>query len=611
MCRSHRSKGAALLAALVGAAVSCARDAPVTTRAVTLHVPKACPIDGAAFAQYFEAGDFEPSAPTSGHLLGHLGENLPELDAAARSLRVEATEDSRTWSGIATLPPSGAVDVLVLPNLTSCPLSASVGTRTGSTLAAIASERVLVVGGVAGRDMSAATFVANLDTGQVAPAKTDLLTPRQGATVTPFGDGGLVAGGVDPRSGGQVLATAEVFAPDANGFDQSKRVTLSAPRMDHGAVVLVTGETLLVGGTNSKTGQGVLDSMEAIDPVTRLVRSVDVAALQVARRAPTVLRLASGEILVAGGFDAAGTPVPTIEWFSPDARHATKSARDLVAGSARAFVALDAGGALAVVAPLAGAPPGFQNVWVIDADGAFEAATPLAGSLTQPLLFEGAGGAPVLWTGDRWLRWQPWQGAFGALGELDATVAHPSAATASPDPGLALWLDDAAAPTLTALRFDTRGEYSPFEGPLLVGTASDVAPDRLAAPGVDFFDASTGLELGPGASAFVTDRTYAAVSVDLDAPTGEPALVVLRDELGAELEVGGVACAGALAKGGSSSSLHVERTGATVRWAIAGGAQGVCPSGVRSGARLSVGVRAPGGMSRSVAHNLRVRRLEP
>ena len=382
--------------------------------------------------------------------------------------------------------------------------------------------------------------------------------------------------------------------------------------MDHGAVVLVTGETLLVGGANAKTGQGVLDSMEAIDPATRLVRSVDVAALQVARRAPTVLRLASGEILVAGGFDAAGTPVPTIRVVlrrrPTRDQERSRSRGRLGPRVRRARRRGGPGGGRRT----SGAPPGFQNVWVIDADGAFEAATPLAGSLTQPLLFDGARAAPrCCWTGDRWLRWQPWQGAFGALGELDAAAAHPSAATASPDPGLALWLDDAAAPTLTALRFDTRGEYSPLEGPLLVGTASDVAPDCLAAPGVDFFDASSGLELGPGASAFVTDRTYAAVSVDLDAPTGEPALVVLRDELGAELEVGGVACAGALAKGGSASSLHVERTGATVRWAIAGGAQGVCPSGVRSDARLSVGVRAPGGMSRSVAHNLRVRRLGP
>ena len=42
-----------------------------------------------------------------------------------------------------------------------------------------------------------------------------------------------------------------------------------------------------------------------------------------------------------------------------------------------ALAPLAGGGALAVVAPPAGAPAGFQNVWVVDADGALEAATPI------------------------------------------------------------------------------------------------------------------------------------------------------------------------------------------------------------------------------------------
>jgi hypothetical protein len=611
--RFHRSKRAAPYSAALALALgtgACSRDASVTTRAVTLHVPAACAVGPSAYAQYFELGDFEPGAPTGGHVLGRPGEVLPEVGSAARALLVEATESSRTWSGTATLPPAGQVDALVTPMLLSCPFSTRVGARTGSAVAAIAGDRVLVVGG----DQAAPTFVASLDTGRVAAARPDLLTPRQGASVTPFGSGGLVAGGADPRSGGQVLATAEVFAPDPGGFDQQHAIALSTPRMDHGAVVLVTGETLLAGGVGSKGGRDVHDSMEAIDPITREVRSVNVARLQVARRAPSLLRLASGEILVAGGLDASGAPVATVEWLAPDASRATRVPRDLVAGSARAFVALDGGGALAVVAPPAGAPADFQSVWVIGADGAFEAATPLGGSLLQPVLFHGAGGEPVLWTGGaggRWLRWQPWQAAFAALGVLDETPARVGAASTSPDPGLALWLDDASAPALVALRFDARGPYSPVRGPLLADSAADTMPDRLAAPGVASFDPSSGLALGPGASAFVTDRTYADVAIDVDAPTGEPALIVLRDELGGELEVGGIACPGALAKAAAGSSLHVQRTGGTVRWAVAGGAQGACPSGVRAAARLSVGVRAPAGAARSVARSLRITRLGP
>ena len=63
----------------------------------------------------------------------------------------------------------------------------------------------------------------------------------------------LVAGGADPDSRNAPLATAEVYVPklgaaaDVGDFDQT-RIDLSEPRAEHGAVVLASGETLLVGG---------------------------------------------------------------------------------------------------------------------------------------------------------------------------------------------------------------------------------------------------------------------------------------------------------------------------------------------------------------------------
>ena len=275
-------------------------------------------------------------------------------------------------------------------------------------------------------------------------------------------------------------------------------------------------------------------------------------------------------------------------------------------------MALGGGGALAVVAPPAGAPTPFANVWVIGASGSTDPATPLA-DVTNPVLFQGAGGAPVLWTGvpgGRWLRWDPWQGAFVALGVLDDVPANVGPSNASADPGLAMWLDGSSA-ALALLRFDTRGPYSTLAGPLLATTATDVAPDRLAAPGVATFDAVAGLTLGPGAAAFVTDRTYAALSLSVGAPTGEPAKVVLRDELGVELELGGVGCPAALAKPGKASSLAVRRSGAQVTWSLSTGASGTCPTGVGAQARLSIGVRAPGDVARSVVRDLVVKRLGP
>jgi hypothetical protein len=593
--------------ALAAVASGCSRDAPVTTRIVTAYTPKACAVSGDAFAQYFELGDFDPVAPATGHLLDEVGTSLPELDPAARALVVDATSEDLTWWGLAPVPPSGDLGVLLLPSLASCALSGGSGPRQGAVVAAIPGDLALVVGGGT-QGVNQPTYVADLTTGVFAKLTgPDLGAPRAAFTITAFGDQALVAGGSN-AAGGAVQSSAETFSAAA-GFDQRHPILLSEPRADHGAVVLAGGQTLLVGGVGAD-GKTVLGSMDRIDPATGTAQEQGVAVLAVARRAPTVLRLASGEVLVAGGVDASGNAVDTLEWFAPDASYATRTPQDLVVGSARAFVALGGGGALAVMAPPTAAPVPFDNVWVIDADGALEAAAPLPG-VTAPVLFDGAGGAPVLWTGSpggRWLRWQPWQGAFGPLEVLDPAPADVSPSYASADPGLALWVDGATS-ALTLLRYDTRGPYSTLQGPLLSTAADDVAPDRLARPGIASFDPAIGLTLGPGASAFVTDRTYADVSVTVDAPTGKPAKVVLRDEQGVELEVGGGGCPQALAAAGGASTLTVQRTAASVTWSLSTGASGTCPAGVATGARLSIGLRAPDDVTESVARDLVVHRV--
>jgi hypothetical protein len=607
----HRSKGwlvLAVLAAGAGALVACGDGQKVTTRTVTAYVLAACAIDGGAYAEYSALGDYPASgAPATGHLLGDVGADLPEVDPAAQELDIVADQADRTWTGRSTMAAAGDVDVLLWPAQFSCALTQPVGTtRTGSTLASVGPQpggRALLVGG-SSMNTPSQTYVAHLDTGSVSVARPDLRTPRtHGATVTPFGAGALVAGGVGEDN--TVVDTAEVFDMALDGFEQQTPILLSKARSDHGAAVLATGETLLVGGVGAD-GTTPLASMEIVDPVTLTVRAEGVASLAVARRNPTVLRLASGQILVAGGTDASGA-VTRLEWFAPDASAPVKCSANLVAGAARSFAALEGGGALAVVAAPAGAPPGFENVWVVDADCAVESAVSIEGTLSDPVLFGGAGGAPVLWTGDRWLRWSPWSGSFGALAVLDAVPAHVGDAWSSPDPGLALWLDPTTS-TLKGLRFDARGAYASLPSSLLVADANEMAPDRLAAAGVVSFDPSlNALVLTAGASAFVTDRTYADVAIDVDAPTGEPAVAVLRDGLGAELEVGGFSCPGAAAPG--VTSAHVERHGAAVTWSVAGGAPHACAAGVAPGARLSIGLRGVASATRSVARDLRVVRL--
>src|SRR5439155_19293009 len=76
------------------------------------------------------------------------------------------------------------------------------------------------------------------------------------------------------------------------------------------------GDALLVGGRGNATA---LDTLEAIDATTHAARSVDLARLRTPRRAPRAIRLATGNIVVLGGFDASGARAPDIELLSPDA----------------------------------------------------------------------------------------------------------------------------------------------------------------------------------------------------------------------------------------------------------------------------------------------------
>ncbi len=593
------------------AGAACHEGPTIALRTVTLNVPAACAADGGAYATYYGLGDFEPATPAAGHFVSAAGAPLTEIDPRAQMVVVQASEGfeagigQSTWTGVAGVPPSGDVNVLLLPQLASCALTGDVGaSRTGAVLAPFAPGKVLLVGGTG--SPTPKTYVADLTMGTIAGVSPGLLTVRTHASVTAFGSGALVAGGVDPDQ--VVQQTAEIYDPSLGGFDQQKALMLGSQRSEQGAVVLATGETLLVGGVGGD-GTTVLGTMEVIDPATRVVRAEGVARLTVPRRDPTVLLLASGEILVAGGYDASGAPVPTLEWFRPDASQASKVSQDLGAiGGAQAFGALQGGGALAIVAPPPSAPASFPSVWQISANGAPQAANPVEGTLTAPVLFGGAQGAPVLWTGDRWLRWQPWTRSFGALEVLDPSPGAIGDTACTPDPGLAMWLDPGAR--LRLLRFDTRNAYSTLPADLLVSGPGEMAPDRLALGGVVAFDTQSSegeLDLGPGDAAFVTDRTYGDVAIDVTMPTTLPALVVLQAATGESVEVGGLSCPASLGTG--PLDLHVERRGSTVTWSTPGGASGACTAAFDAGARISIGLRGPAGSAPSAARDLRVRRL--
>lgn len=621
-------KSRTLIALIAVAVAGACRPSPrIEERQIVVYAPKSCPVaQSEAFSVVYGNGDFDDSQSTVSSLyLRDVGSELTELPAKTRSVIVDVSHPERKidWRGTAEVPPDGPVNVLVWPGGETCKLSANVEPRTEVTLAVFG--RHLMVAGGSLPNKVPNTFVGDLSTGIVDSLAFGLGTRRSRPTITAFRQTpdqdpspALVAGGEDPQTQ-TPLGTAEVYIPNRGapgdiGDFESARIDLSEPRTKHAAVVLASGETLLVGGIGQFGAP--LSTMEIIDPKTRRYRTNGVATLEKARTNPTVLRLASGEIFVAGGLDRSNLPVSKLEWFAPDASRPSKRALDLVTGQERAFVALEGGGALAVVRPQEGVTD-FSTVWVISADGTLEPGLPIDPTTLEPgiRLFPGTDGAPVLWTGHRWLRWQPWFGAFQPI--PDAPTRGPrSPAIASGDKGLALWLDDRAEDPhedvalenllfVRGYRFATRTRFGSVKNPLLADGTDGLAPDRLAGtPGSSIrFVPDRGLELGPGASAFVTDVTYADVAVELDGPFAPS--IVLRQEDGRELEVGGAACAFAQ---NAMKTIRVERTGKRVTVRADDGDARACPTELDAAARIAIGVRGAGGTGVSVAHNLRISR---
>lgn len=605
------------LALLIAALASCSRDPEIRERSVVVHSPRSCPVTASAAVSTIAAGgDYDSPlgrSPSSTAFLRDVGTRMNELPEGARSLVVDVTEGALGWSGISEVPTRGPVHVLVWRGPETCRLTRDVERRSGGTLGVIG--RHFVVAG--GRSPDGAqvpnTFVGDLATGIIERLPFGLNTRRSFATITPFGypeeagglAGALVAGGQEPDAA-TPLQTAEIYmpklgAPSDVGEFEAERIDLAEPRTEHGAIVLAGGETLLVGGRGAG---GVLRTMEVVDPVSRRARTAGVALLRVARKRPNVMRLANGEILVAGGVDVNDVPIPTLEWFSADGARATKRPAELVTGKARAFVPLEAGGALAVIIPDTPTPD-FQTVWRITADGTLEPATALdPATLDVVRLFPGSEGAPVLWTGRAWLRWAPWAGAFVAMPSAPTRGPAEDVPIANGDPGLALWLEDREGEGMAVVgfRFASRTRFDAVPRPLLVGGPDRFSPDRLAGSAVRF-EPDRGLVLATGASAFLDDVTFADVDIELDV-TSAPPIVVLRGESGAELEIGGAACA----FGPVASRLAVSRRGGRISVRADDAPARDCPTSVDANARLAVGLRGPSSVAIGGARNIRVLR---
>lgn len=176
--------------------------------------------------------------------------------------------------------------------------------RHGHTATRLRDGRVLVVGGGDGTGaLASAELYEPVEgtwsyTGSMATAREN-----HTATLLPGGEV-LVAGGGDHTcaTGCGPHASAELYDPAAGTWTPVS--SMGSPRLNHEAILLRTGQVLVVGGYDGSCspescGRGVWASAELYDPASGTWSST--GAMSTGRAAHTLTSLRGGRVLVAGG----------------------------------------------------------------------------------------------------------------------------------------------------------------------------------------------------------------------------------------------------------------------------------------------------------------------
>ncbi len=603
------------------------------TRTLRVYSLPACAASAGAELELAALGPFSPSNSTAEVLpLAAVDRALP-FPPGTRAISAVAREQSGRYLGYGELR-KDALSLLLWPEARSCAvfegaLEAGFPGRGGGQALGYAPGLGLVL--AAGGDdptssavVGALTFdVGNGEAFAVdASARHVLGEPRAYATVTEFGAGMLVAGGEDPihdvpQEARVLRQTAEIYDPRARRFELDL-VELREARTRHAALVLASGETLLIGGRGAFGT--ALRALETVSPLTRTSSLSDLATLAVGRIEPVALRLSDARLLVAGGYDAEGRPVAAIERLDSDATEAVpfEMAPELPARFDRAYAALPGGSVLAVggcedrepapgedcSACRRGCPPAEFDAYWIQESGEVHPVE-LSVPAPRPLLLPGSDGSPWLFVetelGVRTLRFNPFRARFEAHADIGEMPDPKLVTPVSIAPDHFVWIGPGDRPAVFGFRASTRGRYSNDVG--LVATThpldplwpEHLAPDRAPS---DALYTERALALDPGgATVYVTDALYGDVAVELEFEAGPPPSVLF----------GGATtpCSFPDEVASSSERVRLVRVGSAlsfVRGELVNRCEG--PSG-----DLSLGVRA--GAAATRVRRLSLERLSP
>lgn len=173
--------------------------------------------------------------------------------------------------------------------------------RAWAAAASLANGDVLITGGfdqtlTNGQAYQDSAEIYSVATGTWSKTTGSLTTPRGGHTAVPLGDGTiLVAAGFD--NSGDHFENAELFTESTGMFTAAG--SMNGTRFDYGSVALPGGRVLIVGGGETVEAA----SIELYTKGMGWSAATSLPSMSVRRFLPSVVALANGDAVIAGGYN--------------------------------------------------------------------------------------------------------------------------------------------------------------------------------------------------------------------------------------------------------------------------------------------------------------------